>query len=59
MNANASNGQAPVRILIVDDNEQNVELLQAYMEEVDGAQTETASNGIEALSLVAKQRPSF
>lgn len=47
----------PTNVLIVDDNEQNIELLQAYLEEIDGIETSTAKNGIEALSAVAKNKP--
>ena len=38
-------------ILVVDDNAQNVELIQAYLEPV-GCQTEVASDGIQALARV-------
>ncbi|MCG3137291.1 MAG: Response regulator PleD [Phycisphaerae bacterium] len=45
------------RVLIVDDNEQNVELLQAYLEELPGVETLTAANGVEALDLANQQLP--
>lgn len=48
---------APAKVLIVDDNEQNVELLEAYLEDVDGAQTTTARDGREALRAVSVDRP--
>lgn len=51
------NEHAPTRVLIVDDNEQNVELLQAYMEEIEGVQTIVARNGVEALERVASEQP--
>lgn len=38
-------------ILIVDDNEQNVELLQAYLE-ILGCRTVTAADGIEAVRYI-------
>ena len=43
-------------ILIVDDNRQNVELLEAYLEEL-GADVRTAGDGIEALAAVAERQP--
>ena len=47
----------PAKVLIVDDNEQNVELLQAYLEEVKGAETVVARDGRAALAAVAGSRP--
>ncbi len=41
-------------ILVVDDNTQNLELLQAYLEDVD-CKTVPAHDGLEALDVVAKQ----
>lgn len=43
-------------ILIVDDNEQNVELMQAYLEELD-CEARLAYNGKEALESIAKCLP--
>jgi two-component system cell cycle response regulator len=46
-------------ILVVDDNAQNVELIQAYLEPL-GCRTEVASDGLEALRRVednARPRP--
>ncbi|HPS55632.1 MAG TPA: response regulator [Sedimentisphaerales bacterium] len=43
-------------ILIVDDNEQNLELLQAYLEDVD-CETIAAYDGVEALEKVSEIRP--
>jgi CheY-like chemotaxis protein len=48
-------GQCPV-VLVVDDNQQNRELLQAYLEDVD-CDTVPASDGLEALEIVAKDPP--
>src|SRR5436853_320053 len=45
-----------VSILIVDDNAQNVELLEAYLEEL-GADIRTASDGLEALAAVEQRQP--
>ncbi|MCH7962097.1 MAG: response regulator [Planctomycetes bacterium] len=43
-------------IMLVDDNVQNLELLQAYLEEL-GCPIRTATDGQEALDLVAKDQP--
>ncbi len=45
-----------VRALLVDDNEQNLELLEAYVEDM-GCETATARDGVEALETVARWRP--
>ena len=46
-------------ILIVDDNAQNLELLEAYLEELPEARVVTASNGHDALAKVASERPNL
>ncbi|MCK6485555.1 MAG: response regulator [Phycisphaerae bacterium] len=46
----------PCTILIVDDNLQNLELLEAYLE-LPGVRTLRATNGEEALQRVAEERP--
>jgi two-component system alkaline phosphatase synthesis response regulator PhoP len=43
-------------VLIVDDNPQNVELLEAYLEEL-GAEVRTAFDGLEALAAVEQKQP--
>jgi len=43
-------------ILVVDDNQQNLELLQAYLEDID-CRTIPANDGLEALDIVAKNPP--
>jgi two-component system alkaline phosphatase synthesis response regulator PhoP len=43
-------------ILVVDDNQQNLELLQAYLEDVDCTAI-SAHNGLEALDIVRKNPP--
>ena len=43
-------------VLVVDDNQQNLELLQAYLEDVD-CRTIPASDGNEALEIIAKNPP--
>ncbi len=47
--------QHPV-VLVVDDNQQNRELLQAYLEDVD-CHTVPANDGLEALDILAKDPP--
>ena len=48
-------GQRPT-ILIVDDNRQNLELLQAYLEELD-CRILSAGDGLEALKTVNDRKP--
>jgi two-component system alkaline phosphatase synthesis response regulator PhoP len=43
-------------VLVVDDNQQNLELLQAYLEDVD-CETVPAYDGVEAMEIVAKDPP--
>jgi CheY-like chemotaxis protein len=43
-------------VLVVDDNQQNRELLQAYLEDVD-CRAIPASDGHEALEILAKESP--
>jgi len=43
-------------VLVVDDNQQNLELLQAYLEDMD-CQTVPASDGLEALEIIGRQPP--
>lgn len=47
---------AKCNILLVDDNEQNLELLLAYLEDL-GCELRTAIDGLDALDQVAKRRP--
>jgi two-component system alkaline phosphatase synthesis response regulator PhoP len=47
----------PSRVLIVDDNVQNRELLVAYVEEIPNVRTIGAANGLEALAKVADDPP--
>ncbi len=54
---NQSNQPSPdSRVLVVDDNPQNLELLAAYLESIP-VQVETADNGIDALEKVAAAPP--
>ena len=43
-------------ILVVDDNQQNLELIQAYLEDLD-CETLAACDGIEALECIGKTKP--
>jgi len=43
-------------VLVVDDNQQNLELLQAYLEDVD-CQAVPARDGLEALEIIAEDPP--
>ncbi len=47
----------PSTVLVADDNLQNLELLEAYMEELDGITTISATNGEECLKKVASDHP--
>ncbi len=47
----------PSKVLVVDDNAQNRELLCAYMEELPNVTTIPAANGMEALAKVAEDQP--
>jgi two-component system alkaline phosphatase synthesis response regulator PhoP len=47
---------AAVSILLVDDNDQNIELLEAYLEEL-GCEIRKASDGLQAMSAVDERRP--
>ncbi len=54
-NLNTAEQKQPV-ILVVDDNQQNLELLQAYLEDVE-CTTISAHDGLEALDIVKKNPP--
>jgi two-component system, OmpR family, alkaline phosphatase synthesis response regulator PhoP len=47
----------PSKVLIVDDNAQNLELLSAYIEDVPNVTIIPASNGTDALARVAQDQP--
>ncbi len=47
----------PPPVLIVDDNPQNLELLEVYCEGLEGVNITTATNGIEAMEQVARDKP--
>ena len=44
-------------VLLVDDNEQNLELLEVYMEDLPEVRVVTATNGLEAMARVAEESP--
>ena len=48
--------EKPPVILVVDDNQQNLELLQVYLEDVD-CRSIPASDGPEALDIISKNPP--
>jgi two-component system, OmpR family, alkaline phosphatase synthesis response regulator PhoP len=43
-------------ILVVDDNQQNLELIRAYLDDFD-CETLAAGDGVEALEIVAEKKP--
>lgn len=45
------------RVLVVDDNQQNLELLQAYLEDIPELTLVSAADGLEAMQRVAQERP--
>lgn len=47
---------ASASILVVDDHEQNLELLQAYLEDI-GCRVRTARDGVEAMREVRREQP--
>jgi len=51
-NANGRN-----TVLLVDDNAQHLELLEVYMEDMPEARVLTATNGLEAMEVVAAESP--
>lgn len=48
--------QKTPKILVVDDNQQNLELLQAYLEDID-CEILSATDGVEALEVVSGNPP--
>jgi two-component system, OmpR family, alkaline phosphatase synthesis response regulator PhoP len=49
-------GNEIAKILVVDDNEQNLELIQAYLEDIE-CQTIPAQDGIIALDIIKANKP--
>jgi CheY-like chemotaxis protein len=54
--ADKADSKERAKILVVDDNVPNLELIQAYLEDLD-CTTLTAHDGVEALDVVAKHKP--
>jgi two-component system cell cycle response regulator len=57
LTSEANEPLSPSKILIVDDNAQNRELLVAYVEGIPNVRTREAANGLEALAVVAQDPP--
>ena len=53
----AETPEKPSKVLVVDDNPQNLELLVEYLQTLDGVVTLTARDGVEALDAVGRDRP--
>lgn len=53
----ADKQESKPKVLIVDDNLQNLELLEAYMDDVPEVEVLTATNGLDALQKVADGDP--
>ncbi|MCH7700406.1 MAG: response regulator [Planctomycetes bacterium] len=55
----SESGEQPTsaKVLVVDDNQQNLELLQAYLEDIPEVTTVSATDGLEAMQKVAQERP--
>ena len=49
--------QRPSKVLAVDDNAQNLELLVEYLGTLEGVETFSAADGIEALKMVHQCKP--
>ena len=49
--------EAGSKVLVVDDNPQNLELLVEYLQTIDGCETSTAADGVAALEAVAADKP--
>lgn len=55
-NLDAAMDLASAMILVVDDHEQNLELIQAYLEDT-GCKVRTATDGVAALKIIEEQQP--
>jgi len=45
------------KVLIVDDNQQNLELLEVYLEDLPNVSVRTAADGVEAMNAIANDPP--
>ena len=52
-------GSDRAHVLIVDDNAQNLELLEVYLEEMEELRTTSATNGLEALEVINRDKPAL
>jgi len=57
MPADARRRGPTAKVLIVDDHQQNLELLEVYLEELPNVSVRTAADGIEAMGLIADDPP--
>ena len=57
MSEHTDDNQTRQTVLLVDDNLQHLELLQAYMEALPEVEIITATNGLEAMEAVAVRSP--
>lgn len=57
MSSDEEKALPPSKVLIVDDNPQNLELLSAYIEDIPSVTIVPACNGMEALARVADNQP--
>ncbi len=57
MMIDATENRRPSKILVVDDNSQNLELLVEYLRTIDDVETSTAADGIEALEMIQQVKP--
>ncbi len=57
MMTDATENRKPSKILVVDDNSQNLELLVEYLRTIDDVETSTAADGIEALEMIQQDKP--
>lgn len=57
MTTDATENRQPSKILVVDDNTQNLELLVEYLRTIDNVETSTAADGVEALEMVQQVKP--
>jgi len=57
LNADDDKALPPSKVLIVDDHAPNLELLTAYVEDLPNVTIIQATNGMDALALVASEQP--
>lgn len=57
MGTNPGDHREAWTVLVVDDNEQNLELLLAYLEDMEDVVAIEARNGVEAMDMVARRHP--